>query len=188
VGSVLRGKYRLDEVLGIGGMAVVYAATHRNQKQFAVKVLHPELSLREGIRARFLREGYAANSVKHPGAVAVMDDDVAEDGAAFLVMELLEGMPVEEVSMSCGRISVKDHGIGMAEADTHRIFDRFERVVSTRHYGGLGLGLYLAREIIEAHNGSILVSTEPGVGSTFRIVAPAGYGPTAVSGTMKGTT
>src|SRR5580700_3347270 len=97
LGTTLRGKYRLERVLGIGGMAVVYAATHRNQKQFAVKMLHAELSIREGIRARFLREGYAANSVKHPGAVAVMDDDVAEDGAAFLVMEMLEGSSVEEI-------------------------------------------------------------------------------------------
>jgi serine/threonine-protein kinase len=95
VGMVLRGKYTIDRVLGVGGMAVVYAATHRNQKQFAVKLLHPELSIQADLRSRFLREGYAANSVKHAGAVAVMDDDVAEDGAAFLVMELLEGESVE---------------------------------------------------------------------------------------------
>ncbi|HEV3189191.1 MAG TPA: serine/threonine-protein kinase, partial [Polyangiaceae bacterium] len=97
VGSVLNGKYRLDHVVGIGGMAVVYAATHRNQKQFAVKMLHPELSIRADVRTRFLREGYAANSVKHAGAVAVMDDDLAADGAAFLVMELLEGVCVETI-------------------------------------------------------------------------------------------
>jgi len=103
VGCVLREKYRLDRVLGIGGMAVVFAATHRNQKQFAVKMLHPELSLRRDIRTRFLREGYAANSFKHPGAVAVLDDDVAEDGAAFLVMELLEGTGVEEMWGRFGR-------------------------------------------------------------------------------------
>src|ERR1700733_12738670 len=97
LGSTLRGKYRLERVLGIGGMAVVYAVTHRNQKQFAVKMLHAELSVREDIRTPFLREGYAANSLKHPGSVAVLDDDVAEDGAAFLVMELLEGGGVEEL-------------------------------------------------------------------------------------------
>ncbi len=97
LGSTLRGKYRLERVLGIGGMAAVYSVTHRNQKQFAVKMLHAELSMREDIRTRFLREGYAANSLKHPGAVAVLDDDVAEDGAAFLVMELLEGGGVEEL-------------------------------------------------------------------------------------------
>jgi eukaryotic-like serine/threonine-protein kinase len=97
LGRVLRGKYRLDRVLGIGGMAVVYAATHRNKKKFAIKMLHPELSIRENIRTRFLREGYVANSVEHPGAVAVLDDDVAEDGSAFIVMELLDGAPVDEV-------------------------------------------------------------------------------------------
>src|SRR5580700_7243547 len=97
VGTVLRGKYHLDRVLGVGGMAVVYAATHRNTKRFAVKMLHPELSIHEDVRTRFLREGYVANSVQHPGAVAVLDDDVAEDGAAFLVMELLDGAPVDAV-------------------------------------------------------------------------------------------
>src|SRR5580692_8729612 len=95
LGTVLRGKYRLDRVLGVGGMAVVYKATHRNQAEFAIKMLHPELSLNQDVRTRFLREGYAANSVKHPGAVRVVDDDIAEDGAAFLVMELLDGEGVE---------------------------------------------------------------------------------------------
>src|SRR5580704_6464814 len=98
VGHVLRGKYRLDRVLGVGGMAAVYAATHRNSKRFAVKMLHPELSMRADIRSRFLREGYVANQVEHPGAVAVMDDDVAEDGSAFLVMELLQGGTLESVA------------------------------------------------------------------------------------------
>jgi serine/threonine-protein kinase len=97
VGTTIVGKYRLDGVIGIGGMAAVYAATHRNQAEFAVKMLHPDLSSKEEIRGRFLREGYIANSVKHPGAVRVVDDDVAEDGAAFLVMELLDGTSAEDL-------------------------------------------------------------------------------------------
>ncbi len=97
IGNVLRDKYRLERVLGIGGMAAVYAATHRNQKKFAVKILHTELSRNADVRARFVREGYAANSVDHPGAVAVLDDDTAEDGSAFLVMELLAGAPLESI-------------------------------------------------------------------------------------------
>jgi serine/threonine-protein kinase len=97
VGTVVVGKYTLDRVIGIGAMAAVYAATHRNQAEFAVKMLHPELSVREDIRTRFLREGYIANSVKHPGAVRVVDDHVTEDGAAFLVMELLDGTTVEDL-------------------------------------------------------------------------------------------
>jgi len=104
LGRVLKGKYRLDRVLGIGGMATVYAATHRNKKRVAIKMLHPELSTRESLRARFLREGYVANSVDHPGAVSVHDDDVAEDGSAFLVMELLEGSAVDTLAAaSAGR-------------------------------------------------------------------------------------
>src|ERR1700728_103734 len=104
IGTVLRGKYRLDRVIGTGGMAVVYKATHRNHAEFAVKMLHPQLSVREDIRSRFVREGYAANAVKHPGAVLVVDDDVAEDGAAFLVMELLDGISCEQLWGSVGRM------------------------------------------------------------------------------------
>jgi serine/threonine protein kinase len=103
LGSTLGGKYRLDRVVGIGGMATVYAATHRNQAELAVKVLHPELSLRDDLRKRFLREGYVGNSVKHPGAVLVVDDDIAEDGSAFLVMELLRGRSLEDLWERSGR-------------------------------------------------------------------------------------
>ncbi len=95
LGTVLRGKYRLDEVVGYGGMAVVFRATHRNQAELAVKVLHPKLARVNGVRQRFLREGYAANSVKHKGAVLVLDDDVDDDGSTFLVMELLHGQSCE---------------------------------------------------------------------------------------------
>jgi serine/threonine-protein kinase len=98
VGTTLKGKYRLDALVGVGGMASVYRATHRNRAQLAVKLLHPELSQRAEVRARFVREGYAANSVGHPGVVLVVDDDVADDGSAFLVMELLDGVGVEELS------------------------------------------------------------------------------------------
>jgi eukaryotic-like serine/threonine-protein kinase len=92
LGSVLNDKYRLDRVLGVGGMAAVYSATHlRNASRIAVKLLHPEMAVEPNIRRRFLREGYAANSVEHPGTVRILDDDTAEDGSVFLVMELLEG-------------------------------------------------------------------------------------------------
>ncbi len=89
---MLNDKYRLDRVLGVGGMAAVYSATHlRNASRVAVKLLHPEMAADSNIRRRFLREGYAANSVEHPGTVRILDDDTAEDGSVFLVMELLEG-------------------------------------------------------------------------------------------------
>src|SRR5271167_2970396 len=91
VGSTLRDKWRLDVLLGVGGMAAVYAATHRNKSRAAVKVLHRELGANAEVRARFLREGYVANAVEHEGVVKVLDDDTAEDGSLFLVTELLDG-------------------------------------------------------------------------------------------------
>jgi hypothetical protein len=70
VGTVLKGKYRLERLLGVGGMAAVHAATHRNGSKVAVTVLHSVLSSRQDIRTRFLREGYVANAVEHPGPQA----------------------------------------------------------------------------------------------------------------------
>src|SRR5262245_66380821 len=95
VGRVLDEKYQLEGLLGVGGMAAVYSARHRNGARAAVKVLHPSLSQYEELRVRFLREGYAANTVEHAGAVKVLDDDGIADGpdggTAYLVMELREG-------------------------------------------------------------------------------------------------
>lgn len=109
VGRVLRGKYRIERVLGVGGMAFVYQAVHRNGRRVALKMLHPELSLRPDLRKRFLLEGHAANAVNHSGVVAVIDDDIAEDGSAFVVMELLDGASVEEIwRQAQGRLDVVD--------------------------------------------------------------------------------
>ncbi len=105
VGRTLREKWRLDALLGVGGMAAVYAGTHRNGKRGAVKVLHPELARSGDARARFLREGYVANAVDHPGAVAVIDDDATEDGLVFMVMELLQGSTLDALAeASPGRV------------------------------------------------------------------------------------
>jgi serine/threonine-protein kinase len=95
VGSILSGKYHLDGLLGTGSTTAVYSATHRNRKRFAIKILHPELAHFPEVRVRFLGEGYAANLVGHPGTVATLDDDEAEDGAPYLVMELLDGNGIE---------------------------------------------------------------------------------------------
>src|SRR5579884_1981906 len=81
-------------------MAAVYAARHRNGARAAVKVLHPDLSRHKDVRERFLREGYAANRVEHPGAVKVLDDDVVPEGpdagTAYIGMELLEGESLQD--------------------------------------------------------------------------------------------
>jgi eukaryotic-like serine/threonine-protein kinase len=95
VGTTLRAKYRLDALIGVGGMAAVYRATHRVGNRVAVKVLHPHLSVSADLRTRFLREGYVANKVEHRGAVRVLDDDTADDGSVFIAMELLSGETLE---------------------------------------------------------------------------------------------
>jgi len=102
VGATINDKYQLDALLGVGGMAAVYAATHRNGSRVALKVLHAELARATEIRARFLREGYAANKVGHPGVVRVHDDAVAPDGTVFLVMDLLQGKTLEEHRVESG--------------------------------------------------------------------------------------
>src|ERR1700722_19081072 len=79
VGSVVRGKWRIDALLGMGGMAAVYSATHRNGHRWAIKMLLPSLHERADIVRRFCKEGYVANEVSHPGAVTIVDDDVTED-------------------------------------------------------------------------------------------------------------
>jgi serine/threonine-protein kinase len=106
VGVVLDGKWRLDKVIGIGGMATVYAATHRNQKRVAIKMLHSEVAIDKQVTARFTREGYLANTVGHPGTVSVLDDDVAADGSPFLVMELLEGTALDSMWEKSGKLPV----------------------------------------------------------------------------------
>jgi signal transduction histidine kinase len=85
------------------------------------------------------------------------------------------GKPVEVslgVQGGTARVTVTDHGIGIAPQDRARIFERFERAVSSRHYGGFGLGLWIARQVVEAHSGHILVLPTPGGGATFTLVLP----------------
>lgn len=69
------------------------------------------------------------------------------------------------------RLSVSDHGIGVLAEDADRIFGKFERAVHT-NYGGLGLGLFITRQIVEAHRGTISVVSTPGLGTTFEVRLP----------------
>jgi serine/threonine protein kinase len=125
IGVVIHDKWKLDSLLGVGGMAAVYAATHRNGKRVAVKMLHAEFSHEDEVRTRFLREGYAANTIQHAGAVSVLDDDLAPDGSAFLVMELLEGETVER------RWERSEHR--MATTDVLFVADQLLDVLAAAH-------------------------------------------------------
>jgi eukaryotic-like serine/threonine-protein kinase len=96
LGELVLDKWRLDRLIGIGGMAAVFEATHRNGNRVAIKILHPDLAGFDEIRERFLAEGYAANRVSHPGVVTVRDEGTTDDGAVFLVMDLLRGQTLAE--------------------------------------------------------------------------------------------
>jgi signal transduction histidine kinase len=69
-------------------------------------------------------------------------------------------------------LTVRDHGIGIARADADRIFERFERAVSVRKYGGLGLGSWIARRIVEAFGGRISVTSAVNAGACFTVLLP----------------
>jgi serine/threonine protein kinase len=113
VGSTVL-KWRLDALLGVGGTASVYAATHHNRSRVALKILHRELAASAELRARFLREAYVANSVGHEGAVQVLDDQLSEDGEPVLIMPLLEGRPLDALQAARGVLTVEE-ALGFAD-------------------------------------------------------------------------
>jgi signal transduction histidine kinase len=86
-----------------------------------------------------------------------------------------KGKPVEIAADSAhGRVRVRvtDHGIGIKPAMLTKIFHRFERAVEARHYGGLGLGLHIAKTIVEGLGGTLTVESQVGHGSTFTVDLP----------------
>lgn len=129
VATRLDGKWFLDALLGYGGSAAVYGATHRNGKRAAIKVLHPHCVADESLRTRFVREGYVANKIGHPGAVSVLDDDVADDGTVYLVMELLEGSSLEKVG--------RGEAPALAMTEVIRIADDLLDVLAKAHAIGI---------------------------------------------------
>jgi PAS domain S-box-containing protein len=79
---------------------------------------------------------------------------------------------VTQPTEGTARIAIRDQGIGIAKADSSRIFQRFERAVSSRNYAGFGLGLWTAQQIIDAHSGEIYVTSDPGSGAMFTVDLP----------------
>ncbi|MGZ3426520.1 MAG: serine/threonine-protein kinase [Polyangia bacterium] len=108
VGSLLNGTYRLERVIAEGGMGVVYEAQHvRLPRRFAVKILGKPVDSDTTITtlARFRREAEIASTLAHPHIVEVFDYQVAESGAPYLVMELLEGEDLAD-RLKRGRVGI----------------------------------------------------------------------------------
>ena len=132
VGGLLNDKWTLERLLGVGGMAAVYEARHRNGARAAIKILHAGLGSQPNLRERFVHEGYAANRVEHPDVVKVLDDDVVsggvDDGAPFLVMELLEGRSLE------ARVA---DGPPLTELELLQLIDDVLAVLESAHARGI---------------------------------------------------
>src|SRR5262249_256640 len=94
----IAGKYRLNSLLGTGGMASVWAATNTfTERQFAIKFLLPTFAKTPEAAQRFLMEAKVSGRVQHPNVIEVIDVGQAEDGSLFLVMGLLQGDSLEHV-------------------------------------------------------------------------------------------
>ena len=108
-GDVILGKYRIERILGRGGMGVVYAASHEALGQrVAVKVLSPAVAGFEASTTRFLNEARAAARIKDPHIAAVMDVGQLESGIPYMVLEYLEGKDLSRVLSERGRLPVID--------------------------------------------------------------------------------
>ena len=92
IGTLLAGRYVIDEAIGEGGMATVYRARHKiNDRVVGVKIMSPMLASDPVVRERFRREARSAQKLAHPNIIEIFDQGETEDGTAFIVMELLQG-------------------------------------------------------------------------------------------------
>ncbi|HVW30886.1 MAG TPA: serine/threonine-protein kinase [Polyangiaceae bacterium] len=116
IGTVLDGKWKLDSILGVGGMAAVYAATHRNGARAAIKLFPFSVTTSVEFAERILREGYLANKIGHPAVVRVLDDHLDREAEyAYLVMELLEGETARQRVERTGPMSPMEAARSMVE-------------------------------------------------------------------------
>ena len=111
IGEILDGKYRVDAMLGRGGMGAVYHATHVGTgREVALKVLLPELTAQASLVERFRREALAAGQLRHPNIVDVTDFGFAtrgDDRLAYLVMELVRGKTLRALLEQGGRLDLE---------------------------------------------------------------------------------
>lgn len=132
----------------------------------------------ERLRPHAQRVGSALTVEVEPGITGRWDRLRLDQVVTNLISNALrygQGKPVTvSLKENGGRaqLTVRDQGIGIAAEDQARIFERFERAVSERHYGGLGLGLWIVQQVVEAFGGTIRVESAPGEGATFVVELP----------------
>jgi signal transduction histidine kinase len=127
-----------------------------------------------------VQAGCALSLALPPGVTGVWDRTRIEQVATNLLTNTMKYAPGASVEVrvegdeQVARLVVRDHGPGIAADDQDRIFRPFERAMSYMHVSGFGLGLYIVREIVGAHGGTVRLQSAPGSGSTFTVELPRG--------------
>jgi PAS domain S-box-containing protein len=130
------------------------------------------------MNAEFTRVGSSLSLTIDRRALGQWDKSRIDQVATHLLLNAIKFGLGKPITVKVGErdglaeLVVQDHGIGIPADMLDRIFQPFERAVSLRHYGGLGLGLFITRTIVEGLGGSISVQSEPSVGSTFTVELP----------------
>ncbi|MBI3204917.1 MAG: protein kinase [Myxococcales bacterium] len=97
IGQVVAGKWPIEKLIGLGGMAAVYLSHDEAGTAVAIKVLHSEFSTNDGVRQRFIREAKLTQAVDHSGRVEIYDEGQSDEGDPYFVMELLEGVTLDKL-------------------------------------------------------------------------------------------
>lgn len=132
IGQVLDGRYRIDGVLGQGGMGMVFRAVQTSMSRpVAVKLLHPQLALAPTFFERFKREAEVASRLHHPNIITIFDFGRSENGACYYVMELLEGESLRQQVRRLGPMSlrravavIEQIGLGVGHAHKQGVVHR----------------------------------------------------------------
>jgi PAS domain S-box-containing protein len=164
----------IDELLDVSRIAAGRLELHVETVDLAQVVSE--------VGSRFTDEAARAGSILNvhaPGAVVGRWDKSRLDQVVTnLVSNAIKYGDCKPIDVSVASddqsaiVLIRDRGLGIAEHDQERIFGRFERAASSRHYGGIGLGLWIVKQIIDALGGTVSVESRPGDGSTFRVVLP----------------
>jgi signal transduction histidine kinase len=164
----------IDEVLSVGRIQT--GSLDMELESVDLVALVQEVSA--GFAAE-LEQAHCAVSIDAPAAVVGWWDRTKIEQVITNVLsnaiKFGAGKPIEVIvreQEGTARLVVRDHGIGIPADRLPHIFERFERAVSTREFGGLGLGLFILRALVKEHGGRVTAESSVGVGSTFTIELP----------------